>query len=411
MSVRQGNVIIAGGNSVTVDQALDINSPNAIANSAVTAGLNGKEPTITGAATTITSNNLDVARAVITDANGKIAASTVTSTELGYIHGVTSGVQTQINAKANDNAVVHIASAETITGTKTFTYTTWLKLTDTDHTVAPSAYKEILYGIEDMNNKRIGTFGTGIGPNTTTVRCYMGASKEINGSYQYSLLETYIDDVGNKWTSAPVPAATNSTSNTNIATCGWVNNAALSTNVVHRSDAETIGGNKTFSGNIILHRGSTSTNEGYFYKNSAGDITLGIKTSDNLSALAGVTFGTNGNISISPVSGGTITAPASNANNSVATTVGHINSANGYYKFGNGLIVQWGTIDTTGSARSITYPTAFSSANYGFSIVPKNSTNSAMYTMSINNRTTTGCDILAGRNVENVGALWIAIGY
>ena len=84
MSVRQGNTIIAGGNSVTVDQALDINSPNAIANSAVTAGLNGKEPTIT----------LTASRAVVTDANGKVAASTVTSTELGYVSGVTSAIQT-----------------------------------------------------------------------------------------------------------------------------------------------------------------------------------------------------------------------------------------------------------------------------------------------------------------------------
>ena len=41
-------------------------------------------------------------------------------TELSYVKGVTSAVQTQLNAKANDNAVVHLAGTETITGAKTF---------------------------------------------------------------------------------------------------------------------------------------------------------------------------------------------------------------------------------------------------------------------------------------------------
>ena len=57
---------------------------------------------ITGAATSITSSNLTVNRALISDASGKVAVSNVTNTELGYISGVTSSVQTQLNAKAND---------------------------------------------------------------------------------------------------------------------------------------------------------------------------------------------------------------------------------------------------------------------------------------------------------------------
>jgi hypothetical protein len=61
--------------------------------------LNAKQDTITGAATTITSNNLTANRAVISNASGKVAVSTTTSTELGYVHGVTSAVQTQLNGK------------------------------------------------------------------------------------------------------------------------------------------------------------------------------------------------------------------------------------------------------------------------------------------------------------------------
>ena len=56
-----------------------------------------KQDTITGAATTVTTSNLTTDRAVISNGSGKIAVSDVTSTELGYLDGVTSNVQTQLN--------------------------------------------------------------------------------------------------------------------------------------------------------------------------------------------------------------------------------------------------------------------------------------------------------------------------
>ena len=58
-------------------------------------------------------------RALITDSNGKIDESATTSTELGYVHGVTSAIQTQIDAKAsNDDLALKapLASPE-LTGT------------------------------------------------------------------------------------------------------------------------------------------------------------------------------------------------------------------------------------------------------------------------------------------------------
>lgn len=60
----------------------------------------GLQTTITGGATTIASSNLTASRALISDANGKVAVSAVTSTELGYLDGVTSAIQTQLNGKA-----------------------------------------------------------------------------------------------------------------------------------------------------------------------------------------------------------------------------------------------------------------------------------------------------------------------
>lgn len=76
---------------------------------------------LTGAISTVLTTDLTASRVLVSDGTGKIAASaTTTTTELGYLAGVTSAIQTQLNAKAADNAVVHLAGTETITGAKTF---------------------------------------------------------------------------------------------------------------------------------------------------------------------------------------------------------------------------------------------------------------------------------------------------
>ncbi len=54
---------------------------------------------ITGAASTIVSENLAVSRALISNSSGKVAVSAVTSTELAYLDGVTSNIQTQFSGK------------------------------------------------------------------------------------------------------------------------------------------------------------------------------------------------------------------------------------------------------------------------------------------------------------------------
>lgn len=56
-----------------------------------------KQDTITGGASTITDDNLTANRALVSNGSGKVAVSEVTSTELGYLDGVTSNVQTQLN--------------------------------------------------------------------------------------------------------------------------------------------------------------------------------------------------------------------------------------------------------------------------------------------------------------------------
>ncbi len=67
--------------------------------SAIQTQIDGKQATITGAATTIDDSDLTASRAVISNSSGKVAVSDVTATELGYLDGVTSAIQTQIGGK------------------------------------------------------------------------------------------------------------------------------------------------------------------------------------------------------------------------------------------------------------------------------------------------------------------------
>ena len=65
------------------------------------AKFNAKQNTITGGASTITSSNLTANRALISNTTGKVSVSAVTSTELSYLDGVTSNIQTQLNKKVS----------------------------------------------------------------------------------------------------------------------------------------------------------------------------------------------------------------------------------------------------------------------------------------------------------------------
>lgn len=102
------------GSNLTASRALIANSSGKVAvssttdtelgyvhgvTSAIQTQLNNKEASVTGAATTITSADLTASRALTSNANGKVAVSSTTSTELGYVHGVTSAIQTQLNNK------------------------------------------------------------------------------------------------------------------------------------------------------------------------------------------------------------------------------------------------------------------------------------------------------------------------
>lgn len=70
--------------------------------------VDAKQDKITGGASTITSTNLTANRALVSNANGKVTVSDVTSTELGYLDGVTSNIQTQLNGKLSSAPVASV---------------------------------------------------------------------------------------------------------------------------------------------------------------------------------------------------------------------------------------------------------------------------------------------------------------
>lgn len=98
------NALQTKQNALTFDATPTGNSTNPITSGGVYTALQGKQATITGAATTIATSNLTTNRALISNGSGKVAVSATTTTELGYLSGVTGAIQTQLNAKAALNS-------------------------------------------------------------------------------------------------------------------------------------------------------------------------------------------------------------------------------------------------------------------------------------------------------------------
>lgn len=100
---------------------------------------------------------------------------------------------------------------------------------------------------------------------------------------------------------------------------------------------------------------------------------------------------------------------SSDENNTLLNTVAKNKAQNGYFKLGNGLIIQWGYKSEFGTDTVVTLPTPFSNTNY--SIVPTmlSSTNYG-YPTYLKARTATN---FTGRRNDNnkIPCLWVAIGY
>tara|TARA_R100000995_G_scaffold83433_1_gene59369 strand:- start:440 stop:1876 length:1437 start_codon:yes stop_codon:yes gene_type:complete len=91
-------------NSMLADDAVgaDELAANAVVNASVASG---------AAIEFSKMENLTASRALVSDGSGDVSAATTTSTEIGYVNGVTSAIQTQLDAKATKGFATAMAIA------------------------------------------------------------------------------------------------------------------------------------------------------------------------------------------------------------------------------------------------------------------------------------------------------------
>ena len=108
----------------------------------------------------ITNGNLTAATAIIADGNKILQSSATTSTELGFVHGVTSAIQTQINALPT------LAAANTWSGLNVFINTTnsgygvFATITNAGNYTGATMKLSGLATFVNTTNSGYGTFGT-----------------------------------------------------------------------------------------------------------------------------------------------------------------------------------------------------------------------------------------------------------
>ena len=308
----------------------------------------------------------------------------------------------KVDYEEDQEDVVHKESNETITGTKTFVdndsqVAIVTKSKTVDNTQIPPI--EPQYTNEIRNIDKNGTTLSSI----YTIKKTDGSNgiclQAINGNNKCNL---GIDSNGN--TVAPHPAASSDTSNTNIATVGWINDPTKSTNIVHRNSDEEISGRKAFTagGHAISIRRGTSTSWTDIRTEDANGARTGgfrniedsgtnqtnmyVASSDGSSILGAISINTDGTNAWAK-------APASDVINSIVTTTGISKSQNGYVKFGNGLIIQW--LYNVQTPSTVTLPTPFTSTNYCCASMSTGS-GSHEHNISVYNKTTTTFQVANG---------------
>jgi len=127
---EMSDVTITGTPADNEVLAYDTSTSEFINQTAAEAGI---QKTISGAASTVVESDLTASRALMSGTGGKIEVSDVTKTELGYLDGVTSAIQTQLDGKQASGSYAALAGSESqnfstndlaVTGNLTVTGTT-----------------------------------------------------------------------------------------------------------------------------------------------------------------------------------------------------------------------------------------------------------------------------------------------
>lgn len=135
---------------------------------------NTKQDTITGGISTGVTDNFTANKAIISNTNGKLAVSNVTNTELGYLSGVTSAIQDQIDEKANTSHADTTGANGKATGTAYGHVKIADTLTNDSETAAStkavkSAIDEVNNAVEGKQDKLTGGAGISVADNVVKI--------------------------------------------------------------------------------------------------------------------------------------------------------------------------------------------------------------------------------------------------
>ena len=278
--------------------------------------------TFNGAVSTIKDSNLTASRALVSNSSGKVAVSAVTSTELGYLDGVTSNIQTQLNGKAASSHGTHV-TADTVksalgTGTGTSKYLredgAWVTPPDTNTTYSAAQTSKL--GIVKVFNfyNTVATYAGGTisqSPDSTNTRSinsisstagrYYGVEADKDGKLFVNVPwtdtntdtnTTYSAGTGLQLSGTTFSAKLNST--TSLGTIGTTSklyavgvdaNGKLCVNVPWTDNNTTY----TFNGAVSTIKDSNLTASRALISNSSGKVAVSDVTSTELSYLDGVT--------------------------------------------------------------------------------------------------------------------------
>lgn len=228
-------------------------------------------------------------------------------------------IVTDINLKAVDNAVIHLAGAETVTGVKTFSSSPLVPTKSSGDSSTSAASTEFVTTADAALQMQIDNKA-----NTSDVVNLTGA-QTISGT------KTFTGGININ------------TGNVYFKEGGVYNNGSPSTNQRF--------GTTHYMDSADILRGYTHN-----YQNTSGDVITELRATNTV-------YGSSLLVGVSQSGVSYVQAPASDVSNSVVTTVNKSKSANGYFSLGNGLIIQWGTYFINNNAgTTITFPRAFSSS-------------------------------------------------
>ena len=222
------------------------NSTNAASTAYVRSAISAEDALVVhlAGAETITGNKT-FGSGTTTTVSGSISLGSNATATTQASNDSSTKVATTAWVNDTNNNVVHKTGNETITGTKTFAAQMFIKGSDSN----PLGF---LYQGGDTGNLYLGLQDSNGEFSDNVISLIKDGNSNIKATLSVALLGT------TPATTYPQPTETSSTSSTQIATVGWINDSSITSNVVHKDGTETITGAKTFSSNVVVPQTPTS---------------------------------------------------------------------------------------------------------------------------------------------------------